>query len=146
MSGKGKYYSGRYAVCSSCSARPCVCDELVDAGAGDQAAANVRTLSRPVSGNAIPFVVWDDLIGRYRLSIVESGVLLFLCRKTVGYGQHAGALISLRQIAEGLNIGQRSAQRALNVLQRHGLVERNRRYEPNSREHGATHIRVTLPA
>ena len=142
MTRQGKYYSGTYAVCASCSSRPCIC--------GDQAAApapadNVRSLTRPASGNAIPFVVWDELIARYELSIVESGVLLYLCRVTIGYGKHAGDLISISRVAAALRISARGAQNALNTLQRHGLIERNRRYERNSREHGTTHITVCLP-
>lgn len=140
-----KYYSGRLAVCRRCNERPCSCADLVAVTSSPAPAPNVRSIQRPASGNAIPFNVWDTIIPRYNLSITESGVLLYLCRRTMGYGHHAGDLVSLRQIAEALNIGHRTAQRALNALQRHGLVERNRRYERNSREHGTTHIQVTIP-
>lgn len=142
MTRQGKYYSGTYAVCAGCGSRPCVCAAAPAPAPLDL----VRPLERPVTGNAIPFAVWDVVIARYELSIAESGVLLYLCRLTIGYGRHSGDLISVRRIASGLRIGRGTAERALNSLQRRGLVELQRRYERNSRERGTTHIRVTLPS
>lgn len=137
-----RYFTGPLAVCRSCKERPCSC--------GDQAASSPAPaavpipLQRPSSGNAIPFAVWDVVIPRYKLSLAESGVLLYLCRRTIGYGHHAGDLVSERQVAMALNIGRSTAQRALDALQRHGLIERQRRFERNSKERGTTHIQVTL--
>ena len=136
-----KYFRGTYALCERCGSKPCVC--AVPAAAP----APVRELhAAPASGNAIPFIVWDVLIDAYELSVVESGVLLFLCRRTIGYGHHLGALLSITDIAYGLRIGRASAKRALDRLDAAGLIERNRRNEAGSKEYAHTHIRVTLPA
>ena len=122
-----KYFSGRYAVCETCGEKPCTCPPSA------VTPSPVLELGRkPASGNAIPFVIWDELIAAHELSIVESGVLLFLCRKTHGYGHHAGALISVTDIAWGLRIGRATTKRALERLSQLGLIERNRRIEPGA--------------
>ena len=103
-----KYYRGRYALCERCGCKPCVC------AVSAPPSPVVRELRpAPASGNAIPFSVWDVQIDRCRLSIVESGVLLYLCRRTIGYGHHAGTLISIGEIAAGLRIGRASPNERL---------------------------------
>jgi len=139
---QAKYYQGAYALCSACGARPCCCPVPAAPAAP---APNLRSITRPVSGNAIPFTVWDQLIPQFTLDIHESGILLYLCRRTIGYGLHAGDVVSLGELAAALNISRRQAARALDALERHRLIERTRRYERGRREHAATHIRVTLP-
>ena len=138
-----KYFSGTYAVCKTCGARPCACQADAPAPAPRPL---VALAPAPVSGNAIPFVIWDQLIAAHQLSIVESGVLLYLCRLTHGYGHHAGDLISIAQLASGLNIGRSSAKRALARLDELGLIERNRRHERARKEYATSHIRVMLPS
>jgi hypothetical protein len=136
-----KYFSGRHAICETCGEKPCSCPPAA------LTPSPVLELGRkPASGNAIPFVIWDELIAAHQLSIVESGVLLFLCRKTHGYGHHAGALISVTDVAYGLRIGRATTKRALERLSQLGLIERNRRIEPGAREYAITHIRVTIEA
>jgi hypothetical protein len=136
-----KYFSGRYAVCADCGEKPCSC-----ATAAISPANIVPLRAAPASGNAIPFVVWDTLIAAHQLSIVESGVLLYLCRRTIGYGQHGGDLISLSGIACGLRISRRATMRALERLSYYGLIVRTQRREEGSQEYARTHIRVTLEA
>jgi hypothetical protein len=136
---ESKYTTGRYSVCPGCGERPCSCP-----AAAAPPAKIVALRAAPASGNAIPFKVWDVLIAQHELSIVESGVLLYLCRETIGYGHHGGDLVSLNQVANALRIDRRSAMRALERLSYLGLIERTRRFEQGKREYGKTHIRVTL--
>jgi DNA-binding MarR family transcriptional regulator len=143
-----KYARGQYAVCARCGCRPCAC---ADSAPGDELrgqepataaapALNVVGELRRRSGNAIPFDAFD----RYELPATERLVLLYLCRLTIGYGRQSGDLLSLPQLAERTGLSLATVKRALNGLERRGLVARSRRYERASRERGTTHIQVTL--
>ena len=139
-----KYYQGRYAICPECGARPCLCPK--DAAAAEVApeVANVRSILPPPSGNAIPFVIWDELIDRYELTIVQSGVLLFIVRRTHGYGHHAGDFIAIAEICRTLRISHTAVLGALNRLEECGLIVRSRRHEGGKKEYAVTHIRPIL--
>ena len=135
-----KYYEGRYALCARCSARPCCCPPE-DA----TPAAPLALVPRPASGNAIPFVIWDRIIPAYNLTITESGVLLYCCRKTLGYGLHEGAPLSIADVGAGVRVSDRQAARALARLESLGLIVRFRRREDGKNEHARTWIKVCLP-
>ena len=138
-----KYYQGRYAVCPGCSQRPCIGGDCP--GHSNEPPQTVVAIRKPASGRAIPFQVWDTVIPQYKLSVMESSTLLYLCRKTIGHGRYMGNYISIAQIAAGLNIGTGTVKRALNVLESHKLIERSRQGPPQSGAWTETHIRVTLP-
>lgn len=140
MSAFGKYSHGRYAVCDGCGARPCICPPSTDTPTSP-----IPITPAPKSGNAIPFAIWDVVIAQYELEHRDSSMLLYLCRLTIGYGHHAGDLISIAQLAHGLRISTASVKRSLTRLELLKLIERTRRREPGSRECAVTHIRVTLP-
>lgn len=134
-----KYFRGIYALCAVCGCKPCVC---VSAPA---VSAHVPAVRRtPASGNAIPFIVWDVLIAEKELSIFESGVLLYLCRMTHGYGQHGGTCLSIAEIAGALRISRSAATRALTRLAEFGLIERTQRREEGRYEYARSHFRVVL--
>lgn len=148
-----KYFAGKYALCPRCDSRPCMCGALAptnglvaDPSLRQADAAPIVSLVRPASGRAIPFAVWDTVIPRYELSVIESSVLLYLCRETIGRGMYHGDAISLTQVGAALRLSEASVRRALNVLDRHGLIVRTRRHEVGRREYAVTHITVTLPA
>jgi len=134
-----KYYRGTYALCRACGCHPCACGE-----SAPPAAARVVSIARPPAGNAIDFRIWDTFIPLHELTIVESGVLLFLCRRTHGYGHHAGDVVSLAEIASAVRVSRRSAMRALARLDACRLIERTRRHVRGARAYASTHIRVTL--
>ncbi len=136
-----KYAHGRYAVCPSCGCRPCVPDCN---GASSPSPTAPMTALRPrSSGNAIPFIAFDGYSG---LTTTERLLLLYLCRLTFGYGRHAGDLLSLGQLAERSGLSRTAVRRALNGLERRGLIARSRRFERASKERAATHIEVVLPS
>lgn len=108
--------------------------------------ATLPFVPRIESGNAIPFLVWDDLIPRHELTIAQSGILLYLCRQTIGYGRHDGAPISVLQISRGLNIAPDTVKRGLARLQQIGVIERTLRIEPGRDEHAIAWIYVNLSA
>lgn len=136
-----KYYAGRYAICKACSCRPCVC-EAPAAPAG----APVALKAHGAGGNVIPFALWDYVIPSYALTAPESCTLAYLCRATMGYGLHAGAELSIAQIAHCTALSARTVQRALSRLEDLQLIRRERQREEGRREHARTLIAVTLPA
>ena len=134
-----KYTSGRVQFCPRCGARPCCCDDPAP-----DSPAPIPMPPRAKAGNAIPFVVWDKLIAKHDLSIYESGVLLYLCRKTIGYGQHNGADIGSQAIATDLRISKSSVLRALEYLVYCGLIERTVEQEAGRTSYKRGWIKVRL--
>lgn len=134
-----KYYVGPRALCRVCSGRPCSCPP------SDATPAPIPLLrSQPTSGNAIPFSVWDTHIHRHELTTNESSTLLFLCRRTIGYGRQDGDYISIADVARGIRVSPSCAKRALTRLAACGLIVRTIRTEPGKSAYARTHIRVTL--
>lgn len=139
------YFTGQYALCATCKARPCLCNEApAPLTVVRPAPAKVGPSARS-AGNAIPFAIWDVLIARYELTIYESGVLVYLCRRTIGYGKPAGALFSQRRIADALNISRSAGERAVNGLVAKELIQVVPRTSHCTMARLMSHIRVTLP-
>jgi hypothetical protein len=142
-----QYYSGKYALCPECKARPCLCLKSARLSVIPPAArVSATAIAVTHSGNAIPFTIWDSVIPAHQLTIYESGVLLYLCRRTIGYGKPAGALFSQRRIADALNISRGAADRALDGLAAKGLILVVARSSSCTMARLMSHIRVILPA
>lgn len=138
-----QFTRGLYAICPECGSRPCVAG---CPGPGDQAdEPEILSISKPKGGKAVPFIVWDEVIDSFALSITESGVLLYLCRKTFGHGLYQGNYISNGQIAATLRLGPTTVRRTLIALETRGLIVRKRQMIGKTRQFGETFIGVILP-
>jgi hypothetical protein len=115
-----KFTRGQYALCSTCGNRPCL-----DGCPGPSSAEpeqEIATLTKPKSGKAPPFWLWDRIIPDYGLSFRDQAVLVYLCRRTFGYGKYHGDYISWGEIAHGCSCDRKSAKRAVLSLLDLGLV------------------------
>ncbi len=139
------YFTGQYALCVKCKARPCLCNAAPAPLKVVRPAPAKATPAARSAGNAIPFGIWDSYIATYQLTIYESGVLLYLCRRTIGYGKPAGALFSQRRIADALNISRSAGERAVAGLVAKGLIVMVPRKSHCTMARLMSHIRVTLP-
>lgn len=142
------YYAGKYALCRTCKARPCLC---VAAATGPLLVEVKKDTSSTLpqqasSGNAIPFVIWDRIIPEYGLTLAQGAVLLYCCRKTIGYGRHGGDRLSVRDIAAALNISKATAARAVGDLVAMQLLSVTVLSRHSAGERAWTVIRVTLPS
>ncbi len=145
VAASGNYFVGKYALCTACRQRPCCCAEVAAAPPAAVVPLRLHSSGKSKTGNAIPFTIWDTVIPRYTLSIYESSVLLYLCRRTIGYGKKDGALFSQRRIADALNISRAAAVRAVDGLAAHGLIVVTPRRSHCTMARLMAHIRVTLP-
>jgi Bacterial regulatory proteins, gntR family len=146
VAARGNFFVGKYALCAKCKMRPCHCTELSSDTSPAPAPSPIRAIGAPAPGNAIPYAVWDTIIPAYHLSVSEGAVLAYLCRVTIGYGKHEGDYISLRRIADALNMDRATARRALVTLAAHHLLIITGRRQLASQGRAKNHIRVTLGA
>jgi hypothetical protein len=113
----------------------------------DEEQSNVVSLTRPKSGKAPPFEIFDKFVPELRLKQYETNILNFLIRETWGRerGLFYGREISMRLIMKHCNLGGAMAFKGLNGLESRGLIRRKKGLVPGKLEFKTSHICVILP-
>lgn len=117
---------GRFGECLTCGlAVGCTCNSPAPAVVGDDE-PDIASLVKPRGGKSVPFHVFDHTIRDFHLSSRDALVLLFLCRRTFGWGRFHGDYISAGEIAAACDCSRQAVRRSLESLEVKRLVTRVR--------------------